>query len=158
MILKIFIGLCSIFFSSNLDAKQTAFDLSSQNIKVDFEDSEPNLIIFGFKKADGFLILKIRGPQQKVILQNKKNILGMWTWQKSGEFTYPALYHYYTNAKSSNIDFKIKKINIKKLKKSVFFNISLPKGRGNIFDVNFGNKKKCLKILKKNNKFIHDYL
>ncbi len=32
-------------------------------------------------------------------------------------------------------------VNIKKLKKNVFFNISLPKGRGNIFDVNFGNKK-----------------
>lgn len=122
MILKIFIGFCFIFFSSNLDAKQTAFDLSSQNIKIDFEDSEPNLTIFGFKKADGFLILKIRGPQQKVILQNKKNILGMWTWQKSGEFTYPALYHYYTNAISSNIDFKIKK--------DLFDNIKL-KGKDN---------------------------
>ena len=32
-------------------------------------------------------------------------------------------------------------VNIKKLKKDVFLNINIPKGRGNIFDVNFKNKK-----------------
>jgi len=32
-------------------------------------------------------------------------------------------------------------VNIKKLKKGIFLNINTPKGRGNIFDVNFENKK-----------------
>ena len=32
-------------------------------------------------------------------------------------------------------------VNIKKLKKGIFLNINIPKGRGNIFDVNFENKK-----------------
>lgn len=110
MIKKIFY-LLILFFShvENIYSKQTAFDLSSQNIKINFENSDPNLVIFGFKKINGLLVLKIRGPQQKVIFQNKQNVLGMWTWKKSGEFTYPALYHYYTNSDSKDVEFRIKK-------------------------------------------------
>ena len=33
----------------------------------------------------------------------------MWTWGKTGEFSYPSLNHYYTNNKTNQIDFKIKK-------------------------------------------------
>ena len=91
MIFRIVFIILFSLISLNLYAKQTAFDLSSEKIKIGFEDSEPNLIIFGYKKSKGFVVLKIRGPQQKVILQNKKKILGMWTWKKSGEFTYPCL-------------------------------------------------------------------
>ncbi len=122
MIFRIVFIILFSLISLKLYAKQTAFDLSSEKIKIDFEDSEPNLIIFGYKKSKGFVVLKIRGPQQKVILQNKKKILGMWTWKKSGEFTYPALYHFYTNKKSNDIDFRIKK--------DLFDNIKL-KGKDN---------------------------
>ena len=30
-------------------------------------------------------------------------------WNKTGEFSYPSLFHYYTNIKSSEIDFHVKK-------------------------------------------------
>ena len=33
----------------------------------------------------------------------------MWTWNKTGEFSYPSLFHYYTNIKSNEIDFHVKK-------------------------------------------------
>ena len=33
----------------------------------------------------------------------------MWTWGKTGEFSYPSLNHYYTNNKTNQIDFEIKK-------------------------------------------------
>mgnify|MGYP001319874356 CR=1 FL=1 len=45
----------------------------------------------------------------KVVLQKKKKVFGMWTWNKTGEFSYPSLFHYYTNIKSSEIDFHVKK-------------------------------------------------
>ena len=32
----------------------------------------------------------------------------MWTWNKTGEFSYPSLFHYYTNIKDNDIDFKSK--------------------------------------------------
>ena len=122
MIVRIILIIFFSLISLDSFAKQTAFDLSGEKIKINFEDSEPNLTIFGYKKGKGFVVLKIRGPQQKVILQNKKKILGMWTWQKSGEFTYPALYHFYTNKKANEIDFRIKK--------DLFDNIKL-KGKDN---------------------------
>ena len=55
------------------------------------------------------LVLKVVGPNQKVVLQKKKKIFGMWTWNKTGEFSYPSLFHYYTNNKNNEIDFEIKK-------------------------------------------------
>ena len=29
----------------------------------------------------------------------------MWTWNKTGEFSYPSLFHYYTNSRNNEIDF-----------------------------------------------------
>ena len=48
--------------------------------------------------------LEIRGE-----IFMKKKIFGMWTWGKTGEFSYPSLNHYYTNNKTNQIDFEIKK-------------------------------------------------
>ena len=33
----------------------------------------------------------------------------MWTWNKTGEFSYPSLFHYYTNVKDNDVDFNVKK-------------------------------------------------
>ena len=65
--------------------------------------------IYGFSDSKRTLVLKIAGPKQKVILQKKKKILGMWTWGKTGEFSASSLNHYYTNNKTNQIDFEIKK-------------------------------------------------
>ncbi len=69
----------------------------------------PDFIIFGYTDADEPLVIKIKGPEQKVILQKKTKVLGMWSWSKTGEFIYPGLFHYYTNQNTKDIDFEIKK-------------------------------------------------
>ena len=33
----------------------------------------------------------------------------MWSWNKTGEFVYPGLFHYYTNKNDDEIDFEVKK-------------------------------------------------
>ena len=33
----------------------------------------------------------------------------MWSWNKTGEFIYPGLFHYYTNKNDDEIDFEVKK-------------------------------------------------
>ncbi|MDC3090872.1 TIGR02186 family protein [Rickettsiales bacterium] len=46
---------------------------------------------------------------RKLFYKKKTKFLNMWTWKKSGEFSYPSLFHFYTNFKSEDIDFRVKK-------------------------------------------------
>ena len=78
-------------------------------IEISKESNNPDFTIFGFTDSKSSLVLKIKGPDQKVILQNKKKVLGMWSWNKTGEFVYPGLFHYYTNKNDDEIDFEVKK-------------------------------------------------
>lgn len=98
-----------IFFFGNLKANTLFFDISDTKIILGEETNETDFIIYGFSNAKRTLVLKITGPKQKVILQKKKSVFGMWTWGKTGEFQYPSLNHYYTNNKNNEIDFEIKK-------------------------------------------------
>ena len=86
-----------------------SFDVSDKTIIINENSIEPDFIIYGYTDSNDFLVLKIQGPKQKVILQKKKKILNMWTWNKTGEFTYSGLSHYYTNNQDKEIDFEIKK-------------------------------------------------
>ncbi len=85
------------------------FDIPQEKIELKENSSEPELTVYVYSKIKKNLVLKIVGPNQKVILQKKKKVFGMWTWNKTGEFRYPSLFHYYTNSKDSEIDFEIKK-------------------------------------------------
>ena len=85
------------------------FDLSEKEIEISKNKSNPDFTIFGFTNSKRSLVLKIRGPSQKVFLQKKKKIMGMWSWSKTGEFIYPGLFHYYTNKDDDEIDFEVKK-------------------------------------------------
>jgi len=91
------------------NSKVLTFDLSQKNVEISDDSSKPDFIVFGFTDSKDSLVLKVEGPNQKVILQKKKKFFGMWTWNKTGEFSYPGLYHYYTNNKDEEIDFEIKK-------------------------------------------------
>ena len=86
-----------------------SFDISHKEIVIRDGVDLPTFSVFGYKDNKSFAILKITGPKQKVILQKKKKILKMWTWEKTGEFSYPSLFHFYTNAKEKEINFVIKK-------------------------------------------------
>ena len=85
------------------------FDLSERNIKISKDDLNADFTIFGYTNSTSSLVLKIKGPSQKVILQKKNKIFGMWSWSKTGEFIYPGLFHYYTNKDDDEIDFEVKK-------------------------------------------------
>ena len=85
------------------------FDVSQKKVSVSSDFNDEHFTIYGFSDSPKNLVLKITGPNQKVVLQKKKKVFGMWTWNKTGEFSYPSLFHYYTNIKSSEIDFHVKK-------------------------------------------------
>ena len=105
-IIFLFIG---ISFFKESSSESLIFDLSDRFIEISKDNVKPDFTIFGFTDSESSLVLKIRGPNQKVILQNKKKIFGMWSWNKTGEFIYPGLFHYYTNKNDDEIDFEVKK-------------------------------------------------
>ncbi len=106
---RIVLLLFTIFLSKEVDSETLIFDLSERFIEISKESNNPDFTIFGFTDSKSSLVLKIKGPDQKVILQNKKKVLGMWSWNKTGEFIYPGLFHYYTNKNDDEIDFEVKK-------------------------------------------------
>ena len=93
----------------NLFAKTISFDLPNNEVFLNSKINKPTFTIYGHFEGKEFVYLKIKGPQQKVILQKKTQVLNMWTWKKSGEFSFPSVFHFYTNNKKSDIDFRIKK-------------------------------------------------
>ena len=85
------------------------FDVSQKKVSISSDLTETNFTIYGFSDSPKNLVLKITGPNQKVVLQRKKKVFGMWTWNKTGEFSYPSLFHYYTNINDNEVDFNVKK-------------------------------------------------
>jgi len=85
------------------------FDVSQKKVSISNDSEDTHFTIYGFSDSPNNLVLKITGPKQKVVLQKKKKVFGMWTWNKTGEFSYPSLFHYYINMKDSDIDFHVKK-------------------------------------------------
>ena len=104
----VFLILLFIFYK-NPESEVLIFDLSDKNIQISKTSSNADFTIFGFTDSNNSLVLKVKGPSQKVILQKKKKIIGMWSWSKTGEFIYPGLFHYYTNKDDEEIDFEVKK-------------------------------------------------
>ena len=100
-----------LFFLHSFEVKSNIliFDVSHQKVSISSDSKETNFTIYGFSDSPKNLVLKITGPNQKVVLQKKKKVFGMWTWNKTGEFSYPSLFHYYTNIKNNDIDFHVKK-------------------------------------------------
>ena len=103
----IFIFLILMF--KGLSSESLIFDLSEREIEISKKNKNPDFTIFGFTNSESSLVLKIKGPSQKVILQKKNKVVGMWSWNKTGEFIYPGLFHYYTNKNDDEIDFEVKK-------------------------------------------------
>jgi len=98
-----------ILFPLSLSSEKLNFDISKTAIVLDRENKQPSFTIYGFNQTKNLLVIKIKGPRQKVILQKKVKFLNMWTWEKSGEFSFPSIFHYYTNTKTDDIDFRLKK-------------------------------------------------
>ena len=103
-----FIFFFIFFISKIVNAEILTFDVSEKYISIS-EKNQPDFKVYGFTNFKDSIVVKIKGPPQKVILQKKKKVFNMWTWSKTGEFSYPGLSHYYTNKKSQEIDFEIKK-------------------------------------------------
>ena len=63
------------------------FDVSQEKVSVSSGLNDEHFTIYGFSDSPKNLVLKITGPNQKVVLQKKKKVFGMWTWSKTGEFS-----------------------------------------------------------------------
>ena len=106
---KLLVITSIVLVFSEIKSQVLIFDLSERNIKISKDDLNADFTIFGYTNSTSSLVLKIKGPGQKVILQKKNKIFGMWSWSKTGEFIYPGLFHYYTNKDDDEIDFEVKK-------------------------------------------------
>ena len=108
-----FIKIIFLFFfflyAFEIKSNILIFDVSQKKVSVSSDSEDTHFTIYGFSDSPNNLVLKITGPNQKVFLQKKKKVFGMWTWNKTGEFSYPSLFHYYTNIKDSEINFHVKK-------------------------------------------------
>ena len=108
-----FIKIIFLFFfflhAFEIKSNILIFDVSQKKVSVSSDSEDTHFTIYGFSDSPNNLVLKITGPNQKVFLQKKKKVFGMWTWNKTGEFSYPSLFHYYTNIKDNVIDFHVKK-------------------------------------------------
>ena len=107
-----FLKFFLIFFLLNFSfvySEILTFDISNENVNLSNDLKKSDFVVYGFTDFKDSIVLKIKGPLQKVILQKKTKIFNMWTWNKTGEFRYPGLFHFYTNKKSEEIDFEIKK-------------------------------------------------
>ena len=106
---KLLVITSIVLVFKEINSQVLIFDLSERNIKISKDDFNADFTIFGYTNSTSSLVLKIKGPGQKVILQKKNKIFGMWSWSKTGEFIYPGLFHYYTNKDDDEIDFEVKK-------------------------------------------------
>ena len=106
---KLLVITSIVLVFNEIKSQVLIFDLSERNIKISKDDFNADFTIFGYTNSTSSLVLKIKGPSQKVILQKKNKIFGMWSWSKTGEFIYPGLFHYYTNKDDDEIDFEVKK-------------------------------------------------
>ncbi len=73
----------SIFFfilyvSNPVNAQKTYFDLSQDKINIDTNFKGEELILFGLTEPNQDIIVIVRGPKEKLIIRNKKRILGFW--------------------------------------------------------------------------------
>ena len=107
--IKIFSILIIVILAEKVSSDTLIFDVPKDKIILIEKSTKADFNVYGFSDSKKTLVLKVMGPSQKVILQKKKKIFGMWTWNKTGEFSYPGLFHYYTNNKNNEIDFDIKK-------------------------------------------------
>ena len=101
-IFKTIIFIFLILTSEGLSSESLIFDLSEREIEISKKNKSPDFTIFGFTNSESSLVLKIKGPSQKVILQKKNKVVGMWSWNKTGN-CYPGLFHYYTNKNDDEI-------------------------------------------------------
>ena len=69
----IFVFSCLLIFK--VESKVLIFDVSRTNIQLSEKKINPDFIIFGYTDSDEPLVIKIKGPEQKVILQKKTKLL-----------------------------------------------------------------------------------
>ena len=143
---KLLVITSIVLVFKEINSQVLIFDLSERNIKISKDDLNADFTIFGYTNSTSSLVLKIKGPSQKVILQKKNKIFGMWSWSKTGEFIYPGLFHYYTNKDDDEIDFEVKK--------DLFDNVKLIGKDDDNLKKNLIEKKMSLDLFRiKNNSF-----
>ena len=59
------------FYSGNCGADLLSFDVPSKKVILKSKINEPTFTIYGYNTSKNFVVVKVKGPNQKVILQKK---------------------------------------------------------------------------------------
>ena len=106
IIFLIFLFLCPLEGISNI----LIFDVSQKKVSVSSDFNDEHFTIYGFSDSPKKPCFKNYRAEPKSCFTKKKKVFGMWTWNKTGEFSYPSLFHYYTNIKIVRLIFMLKRI------------------------------------------------
>ena len=131
----IFLFFAILFFKES-SSESLIFDLSDRFIEISKDKVKPDFTIFGFTDSESSLVLKIKGPNQKVILQNKKkiDIVNENKNPPKNEVNDNILIYYLNN---NYYDKNLKKINLKEIKnfKKVILSVSPKISLENLFQI-----------------------
>jgi uncharacterized protein (TIGR02186 family) len=67
-------------------ARDMTIDLARDSVDITTGFTGGELVVFGTKRAPGDLAIVIRGPQRKMVVRRKEQVLGMWMNRASVEF------------------------------------------------------------------------
>ena len=90
-----------ISFYSNIEAKNTYFDLSEKNIKIKTDFVGKEIIIFGILNDQEETIITIKGPIKNSRILKKERLFGLWFNTK--QITYNKVPSIFFIASSSNV-------------------------------------------------------
>jgi uncharacterized protein (TIGR02186 family) len=83
-------------------AKPVIADLSDYDIRIDSSFTGTSLLLFGARNEPGDVIVVVRGPKKKFVVQKKERIFGMWINTKRA--VYPLLPDFFSMATSKPLD------------------------------------------------------
>ncbi|NCC21222.1 MAG: transmembrane family protein [Alphaproteobacteria bacterium] len=76
-------------------AREVTVDLASARVDITTGFTGATLVLHGVKKEPGDLAIVVRGPERRVVVRRKEQVLGMWMNRSSVEFLdVPSYYDY----------------------------------------------------------------
>ncbi len=80
-------------------ADALTIDLAHNTVDITTGFTGAKLVLFGVKEKEGDLAVVVRGPEKRIVVRRKEQILGMWMNRKSVEFLdVPTYYDYAVSA------------------------------------------------------------
>ena len=84
------------------DSGMLTVDLAEDNVNITTGFNGAKLSLFGVKKKQGDIAIVVKGPQRKIVVRRKDQILGIWTNRKSLTFRNVPVYYDIASSKPVN--------------------------------------------------------